>query len=106
MLLQNLQATARTHNPCSTTELFSTRPLSFLNPGGCGQQLACHPCCLSKDYSDKDELSLCEERLSNSSTLLPVAAGLFSGVATVGPSGALAPPSASVAPPSANQFIT
>ena len=29
-----------------------------------------------------------------------------SGVATVGPSGALAPPSASVAPPSANQFIT
>ena len=31
---------------------------------------------------------------------------LASGVATVGPSGALAPPSASVAPPSANQFIT
>ena len=29
----------------------------------------------------------------------------ISGIATVGPSGALAPPSASVAPPSANQFI-
>ena len=31
---------------------------------------------------------------------------IASGVATVGPSGAMAPPSASVAPPSANQFIT
>ena len=32
--------------------------------------------------------------------------GVNSGVATVGPSGELAPPSASVAPSSANQFIT
>ena len=30
----------------------------------------------------------------------------YSGIATVEPSGALAPPSVSVAPPSANQFIT